>query len=302
MTANSAVVSPSTAIPYKPRKRWGEIIAPYLFISPFLISFILLFLGPAVYSLVLSFFRFAGYGEATFVGVQNYEKTLYYHVFWTQMRNVVQYWVGHAIPLVVLAFLMAVLVNARSVKNKNLVKPLLFLPQLVAAVAAALLFKNFFGTNYGLLNTILGQQIPWLENMDIARWVVIIVIVWRGMAYWFVIFQAGLTSINTEVTEAAIVDGANALQRLIFITIPLMRRTFLFFFVMDAIGSIRIFETPNVLGSNMGGLAPLQMAPVLNLVIDNIRNALFGQAAATSWLLFIFIAFISWMQFRLFRD
>ena len=284
------------------RKRWGDTLAPYLFLSPFILSFLVFFLGPALYSLVLSFFRYAGYGNATFTGLNNYQVMLNYKVFWIELGNVLFYWIAHAIPLLFISFLLAVLVHSKVVEHKSLIKPLLFLPRLVTGVAAAMLFKNFFGTQYGLLNTMLGLQIPWLDNMVLARWVVVIVTIWRSTSWWFVIFLAGLTSINTEVVEAAIVDGANAWQRLIYITIPLMRRTFLAFFVLDAISSIRIFDTPNVMGSNMGGLAPVDMAPLLNLVVDGIRNAVYGQAAAVGWLMFLLIALVSWLQFRVFKD
>lgn len=290
----------STRIAHK--RRWGDTLAPYLFLSPFILSFLVLFLGPALYSLVLSFFRYAGYGNATFTGLNNYQVMLNYKVFWTELGNVIFYWIAHAIPLLIISFLLAVLVHAKIVGHKSLIKPLMFLPRLVTGVAAAMLFKNFFGTQYGLLNTMLGVQIPWLENMVLARWVVVIVTIWRSTSWWFVIFLAGLTSINTEVVEAAVVDGANAWQRLMYITIPLMRRTFLAFFVLDAIGSVRIFDTPNVLGSNMGGMAGVEMAPLLNLVVDGIRNAVYGQAAAVGWMMFLLIALISWLQFRVFKD
>jgi len=296
-------VSPSSASGVShPRTRpVCDRVIPYLFILPFLISFVALFLGPALYALVLSFFRYAGYGKATWVGLNNYAVMLDYDVFWIEMRNVVFYWIAHAIPMVILAFGLAVLVNSRLVTRKNFFKPIIFIPQVVASVAAALLFQNFFGTKYGILNNLLGTQIPWLTDMDLARWAVVIVLVWRGTGYWFVICLAGLTTISTEIMEAAVVDGASAWQRLTRITIPLMRKTFLFIFVVDAIVTLRLFAEPNVLAGKPGTLAPVEMAPVINLVVENVRNAQFGLAAATGWLLFIAIAVVSWLQFRIFR-
>lgn len=282
-------------------RRWSDRLVPYLFIGPFILSFLALFLGPAISALVLSFFRYAGYGKATWVGLRNYTVMLEYNVFWIEMRNVVFYWAAHAVPMVVLAFGLAVLVNSRLVTRKNFFKPVIFVPQVVASVAAALLFQNFFGTKYGVLNNLLGTQIPWLTDMGLARWAVVIVLVWRGTGYWFVICLAGLTAISSEIMEAAVVDGASAWQRLTRITIPLMRKTFLFVFVVDAIVTLRLFTEPNVLAGKPGTLAAVDMAPVINLVVENVRNAQFGLAAATGWLLFIAIAFVSWLQFRLFQ-
>ena len=96
-------------------------------------------------------------------------------------------------------------------------------------------------------------------------------------------------------------DGASAWQRLRFVTLPLMRNTFLFAFVIDAIGSARLFTEPNVLVSRGGTLAHPDMAPVLNLLLNNLRDARFGRSAAVGWLMFIIVVVISYLQFRILR-
>jgi len=296
---SSAAVSTRTHTVRRSRKTWVELLTPYLFILPFIIFFIVFFMGPSTYSFGLSFYKYRGYGEARYVGLDNYERMLNYHVFWTTLKNTLFYWFAHAIPMMILAFLLAVLVNSKLVIHKNIFKPLIFLPQVIASVAAALVFQNFFGTHTGALNTILGTETPWLEDMGLAKWAVVILLIWRGTGYWFVIFLAGLTSISDEVNEAATVDGASAPQRLLFITIPLMRSTFLFAFVVDGIVTLRLFAEPNVLGGRGGALAPIQMAPALNLVVSNIRGARFGDAAAVGWILFAITVAITILQFLL---
>jgi ABC-type sugar transport system permease subunit len=289
------------AVTRKPGKRWGERLTPYVFISPFITFFLVFFLAPALYSFVLSFYKYRGYGTARYVGLDNYRAVLEYHVFWTMLRTTIFYWIAHAIPMMTLAFLLAVMISSRLVKHKNIFIPLIFLPQLVASVASALVFQNFFGTYTGALNRMLGTEIPWLEDMTLARWAVVILLVWRGTGYWFVIFLAGLTSISEEINEAATVDGASSRQRLLFVTIPLMRNTFLFAFVVDAIVTLRLYAEPNVLGAKAGTLAPLDMAPILNLVVNNIHSARFGPAAATGWLLFALTVVVTSIQFILVR-
>jgi ABC-type sugar transport system permease subunit len=284
------------------KKSWRAALVPYLFIAPFLLFFLALFLGPAAYSLYLSFCRYAGYGSIEWVGWQNYLAVWQYPVFWTEIRNVLFYWVAHAVPMMALAFGLAVLVNSAMVRYKNLFKPLIFMPQIVATVAAALIFKNFFGTQYGILNRVLGVEIPWLSDLSLARWVIVALLVWRGLGYWFVIFLAGLTSINPEILEAATVDGATSWQRLVYQTIPLMRNSFLFAFVVDGVVTLRLFAEPNVLVGKAGALASVEAAPILNMVIENIQSARFGLAAATGWTLFLLIAILSWLQFRLFQQ
>lgn len=282
--------------------RWGAVLAPYPFIAPFIFFFITLFVGPALYSLALSFFRYKGYGKATFVGIANYKTILTYHVFWTELTNTLVYWLAHVLPLMAGAFLLAVLVRSNLVKGQSFFKPVIFLPNIIATVASALVFQSLFGTQYGVINTLLGVKIPWLQDNTIARYVVVVLIIWRSLGWWFVIYLVGLTSLNPEIDEAAKVDGATAWQRLRFITLPLMRNIFLFAFVIDAIGSFRLFVEPNVLvGGGGGALAQPEVGPLLNLLVSNLQGANFGGAAAVGWILFVLVVAVALVQFRLLR-
>ena len=282
--------------------RWGDVLAPYLFIAPFVLSFLALFVGPALYSLVLSFYRYKGYGAATFLGLDNYRTILGYHVFWTTLENTIFYWLAHVVPLMVVAFLLALLVRSKLVKRKSVYKPIIFLPNVMVTVGAALIFQSLFGTRYGVINNLLGTEIRWLDDPTLRKWVVVFLLVWQGVGWWFVVYLAGLTGINPEIEETALVDGASAWQRLYSVTLPLMRSTFLFAFVIDAINSFRLFTQPNVLVAQGGSMAPNDMAPVLNLLLRNLQSAQFGQAAAVGWIVFVLVAAVTVVQFRLFRD
>jgi len=294
-TAKPVATTQAVAVPAVRRRkiRWGDTLAPYLFITPFLLSFIILFIGPAAYSFILSFYRYKGYGTATFLGLDNYKTILTYHVFWTELRNTVFYWLAHVIVLMAAAFLMAVLVRSTLISHKNVYKPLIFLPNIVATVAIGLVFQSLFGTEYGVINNLLGTKIPWLQDYGYARWVVVFLLIWHGIGWWFVIYLAGLTTINPEVEEAATVDGASGWQRLRYVTLPLMRNTFIFAFVIDAISSFRIFNQPNVLVARGGNLANPEMAPVLNMLVTDLRAARFGSSAAVGWILFLLVLVVS---------
>ncbi len=305
MDATEMVSSESqrAAVGVKRRRkiRWGDVLAPYLFVSPFLLSFLLLFLGPALYSLGLSFFRYKGYGSAKYMGLNNYNAIFQFHVFWTTLQNTIFYWIAHVLPLMVIAFLLAVLVRSRLVRWKSFWKPVIFLPNIMAVVASALIFQSLFGTQYGVINTLLGLKIPWLQDASLTRMIVVILIIWRSMGWWFVIFLAGLTAINPEIDDAAVVDGASTWQAIRYVTIPLMRNTFLFAFVIDAIDSFRLFTEPNVLVAQGGSLAPTDVAPLLNLLLSNLRSGRFGMSAAVGWILFVLVVAVSLVQFRIFR-
>ena len=154
------------------------------------------------------------------MGLDNYAVVLNYHTFWLLLRNSVFYWIAHSIPMMLIAFLLAILVHSKLAPWLKLFKAVIFLPQMLATVAAALLFQNFFGTRYGVLNSLLGIEIPWLTSQSLAPWTVVAMLIWRDTGYWFIIFLAGLTTINPDIDDAARIDGASELQRLVRITLP----------------------------------------------------------------------------------
>ena len=277
-------------------------MVPYLFILPYLISFVLFFAFPAGYSFVLSFFNYKGYGVARFVGLQNYISLLNYSGFWKSIGNTLFYFGVHLIPVMGGAFLFALLLQSTVLgKWQKVFKPILFLPQVIPVMAATLTFRIIFATNTGAINQVLGLGVRWLEDPSVMRWSVIILLIWRATGWFMIVFLAGLTTINPSLYEAAILDGASAFQRTTRVTIPLMRPIFLFAFIMDAISSFKIYTEVNVL---IGGTlnAPTDAMPIMNMVTNNMRNGSFGMASAAGWLLFVMILGISIIELILMRE
>ncbi len=281
------------------RGRTGEGIAPYLLIAPFVVSFLALFAGPALYSLVLSFYRYRGYGTATFTGLDNYRSLLGYHQFWTSWINTGIYWLGGTIVTLGVALLLAVLVYSSAIRGKTLYRPAIFLPNVMAAVAASLIFQIIFAPESGVLTALLGVKLAWNQDLFLGRVAVITLRAWHSIGWSFVIFLAGLTTINPELYDAAKVDGARAWHSLRHITLPLLRPTFLFALVTVSISSLRMFAEPNLLFSN--SVAPPQFQPIMNQLYLNLQSGQFGNAAAAAWLIFIPILVVSLIQFRLLR-
>jgi len=283
-------------------KNTRERIVPYLFILPYLISFGLFFAYPAIYSLILSFFSYKGYGARVFIGLRNYRSLLNYSAFWKSIGNTMFYFGVHIIPVMGGAFLFALLLQSSALgKWRKIFKPVLFLPQVIPVVATTLTFRIIFATNTGAINQLFGLGIRWLDDPQVMRWSVIILLVWRATGWFMIVFLAGLTTINPSLYEAAILDGASSYQRTIRVTIPLMRPIFLFAFIMDAISSFKIYTEVNVLiGGTMN--APTDAMPIMNIITNNIRNGSFGMASAAGWLLFILILGISALELIIMRE
>ena len=281
------------------RSKRHEKMVPYLFIAPFLISF---FVFPAGYSLVLIFFKYKGYGKASFVWLNNYHSLLHYSAFWKAIGNTLFYFLVHLLPVMGFAFLFAVLLQSERIgKIRNVFKPILFLPQVVPVMASVLTFRVIFSTYTGAINQVFGLTVSWLDDPNIMRWTVVAYSVWRSTGWFMIIYLAGLTTINPSLYEAAILDGATSAQRIFYITIPMMRSIFLFAFIMDAISSFKVYTEVNVLLAGVGN-APTHAAPIMNLVTTNMKNGNFGMSSAAGWLLFLMILVISLVELLLMRE
>lgn len=277
----------------------GGRVTPYLFVAPFILAFLVLLAIPVLYSLVLSFQRYRGYGATRWIGFTNYRRFLSYHQFWSSWVNTGIYWIGGAVVTLSLAFLLAVLVHQGAIKGKRIYKPVIFLPNVMASVAAALIFQSLFAPQSGVINALIGKQLAWNQDEFLGKVAVIALRAWHGTGWFFIVFLAGLTTINPELYDAARVDGARAWQSLRHITLPLMRPTFLFAVVTITISSLRLFAEPNLLFG--GGTAPPQFQPIMNQLYLNLQSGEFGAAAAVAWLIFIPIVVVAAIQFRLLR-
>lgn len=285
------------------RRRWQDTLAPYLFIAPFLLSFLAFFVLPSVYSVVLSFFRYNGYTAAHWVGLTNYRALLDAPDFRQAALNTAFYWLVPLLPILGGAFGLALAVRSRLSRGGRLYKPLIFVPQVMAPVAAALVWRVIL-SNAGVLNSVFGLHVGWLTEPAALKWGVVMLLVWRGLGWYFVVFLAGLTGVPDDLLEAASVDGASAFRRLRHIILPLMRPTILFALVIDTIASLQLFTEPNLLvgGAGTTAGAPPSAAPLMNQVVTNVTGGQFGLAAAAGWLMFLAIGIFSIVQFRLFRE
>jgi ABC-type sugar transport system permease subunit len=283
----------------QPRRATGGLKG-YAFIAPFLIVFILFSAFPDVYTLILSFQNYAGYGSATAAGVQNYNALLHYPVFWTELENTLEYWVLHAVILIPVAFVLALVVRSKSVRGKSAWRAIIFMPQVMSIVAVTLAFQVMFASPYGAINHLFGLHVAWLTDFAITKWVVVALLVWQGLGFWFVVFLSGLTSIDPAVEEAAMIDGAGTVRRAISIVAPMMKNVFLFAIVIDAITSMALYTQPTVLAATQGVLNP-SVAPLSSLVVVNLQSSSFGQSAAAGWLLFLVTIIVSIVVFGSFR-
>ncbi len=304
-TQHAARAISLTAPQRRPRRQ--DQYAPYFFISPFYILFAIFFLFPTLFALVLGFLKWSSMGTPEWFGLRNYERLFGDTVFWQSVGNTVFYAATSLFVIMPLALLEAVALNSKLLRFRTLWRAIYFAPIVTSSVAISLVFRMLYNREYGLINNLLlavgGMPVDWLGNTGAVKIAVMGVVLWRWTGLLAVYFLAGLQSISEELYEAAAIDGANALQRFLHVTLPSLRPVVLFVSVIVLIGSMQIFDDPQILfgTQNPGGPANAGLSIVQYLYQRGIGQLLYGYASAVGVFLFVIIFVLSLGQFRVFR-
>jgi multiple sugar transport system permease protein len=299
--------SPTVAAPRQRPKKWRrrEVLAGYLFTLPFLALFVVFTIGPVLASFGMSFtdLRSADVRNPLavgFVGLENYARALTDDTFRQAAFNTA-YFVVVGVPLTMgLALAVAVGLNTGITRLKTFFRVGYYLPVVTSIIAVAVVWRFMLEPDSGIVNTLLGyvgvDGPSWLASTTWAMPSLIVMSAWRNMGYLVVIFLAGLQTVPKEMHEAASIDGAGAWNRFRHITVPMMRPTLLFGGVVTMIGYLQFFEEPFVM--TQGG--PLDTT--LSTAFYTYNQFGFGNysyAAAMAYVLFIVIAIVTAVQFRL---
>lgn len=277
-------------------------LAPYVFLLPFLLIFVVFRLYPAISAGVMSFQEVQGTEARDFVGTANYEAAITNVRFGRALTNTVFYTLGTLLILIPIPLILAALLDSGRVVKQTLFRVSLFLPALTSLVVVSVIFRIVLARD-GLLNVALGQAgLPsrfWLEAADLAVPSMIIMAAWRWTGVNIIYFSAGLVNVPKELYEAAAMDGASAWRVFRSITLPMIEPTILFVVVLSVIGGFQVFVEPLLLWS--GGNSPRDGGLTVALLIYKtaFTSFDFGQAAAIGIVLAAIIVVVSVIQFRL---
>lgn len=284
---------------------WYEIkknASVYLLISPFFILYAIFGLFPSLYSLYLSFFKWKGSGAPKFVGWFNFQYLFKDPVFLLSIRNTFIIWCLSTIPMIILAVILAFLLNSSMIKGRHILKTIYFLPNVTSVVAVAIVFANMFGNSYGVINYFLTllhfPPVKWTSSAMGVHIAIAAIVIWRWTGYNAIIALAGLQKIPAELYEAASIDGATMPQVFRKITLPLLNPVIVFILVTSTVGGWQLMAESQVLVGNDGGIGKSGMTVVLYLYKTAFLNQTLGYGSAISWALCIIIlicSVINWL-------
>lgn len=288
--------------------RLQQRFAPYVFISPFFLLFLIFGLFPLLFSLFLAFHLWSpldGLGHWKFVGFENFALALgAQDMFWKTLKNTL--WIGllSGIPQHLVALPLAFIIHQSLRRFQGAFSTVLFLPYITNAVAIAIVFATLYSERLGILNYLRGMigldPVRWLGDPSMVPYSVAAVVFWRFVGWNTVLYLSGLQAISEDVYEAATVDGANQVQKFWFITLPLLRPMMFYAFTLTIVGSMQLFEEPFMLLNDGGGSGGAGLTTAMHIFNTAFRDLDMGYASAMSWLLFLAIFVMSMLNNALF--
>ena len=273
-------------------------VVPYVLVSPFIISFLVLTVYPAIRGVMMSFQQILP-GQVEFVGLGNYER-VFNPTFYKALSNTTIYVVLTVVILTILPIVLAVILNSKFAKFKTLFRASLFMPALASTIVAGMIFRLMFGeTDTAAANQILGwlgmESIDWRYKAWSGMFLMVMLAVWRWLGVNILYFLAGLQNIPNELYEASDIDGASIFQKFRYITLPMLKPVTIFVVTISIINGFRMFEESFVFWE-AGSPGNIGLTVVGYIYQQGIQQNDMGFGAAIGVILMIIIFIISFIQ------
>jgi multiple sugar transport system permease protein len=281
----------------KNRMYWRRTFEGYLFISPWIIGFLIFTAGALAGSFGISLTKFSMVGPPEYVGLGNYQYMFDDEFFWKSLRVTLYYLLN--VPLnLVLGLLLALLLNQK-IKGMSIFRTIFYLPSVTAGVAVALLWMWVFNPRFGVINVMLAKigilGPAWLGSETWAMPALIIMSIW-GVGGGMLIYLGALQSIPTHLYEAATLDGAGGWRKFLNITVPMITPVLLLNLIIGVIASFQVFTQAFVM--TKGGPNYATLFYVLYLYQQAFQWFNMGYAAALAWVLFLVILVFTFVILR----
>lgn len=273
----------------------------WLFLTPAVLLIAVMSFYPMIRAFILSFQTGIG-ANTKFDGLANYKAMLSDQVFMKSVGNTFLYLIIQVPVMLIMALILASILNNKNLKFKGLFRTMIFLPCATSLVAYALIFRSLFA-NDGLINhifvslKILDTPYSFLTNAFSAKVVIILALLWRWTGYNMVFYLSGLQNIEYSIYEAARIDGASPIQTFFKITVPLLKPTILLTAIMSTNGTLQLFDE----SVNLTDGGPANATITMSHYIYNVSFKYmpkFGFAAAMSFFILILVAILAFVQLK----
>lgn len=281
---------------------------PYIFIAPFILLLLSFNVFPILYTFFMSFTNWSGLGDLKTVGLDNYIRALNPDTsrFFLSLKNTTLILLMYLPICMCISLIISEILCGKIVRAKKFLQVSFFSPYLIAPIALGIMWSIMFDWKYGTVNHILtslnivDKPINFLGIPLFAQMILALMLIWKNSGYFVVMMMAGITAIPTSYYEAAEIDGANASQRFLKITLPLLKPVLTFLIMTSVIYGFQLFDEPFLFFSGgftksqpYGGPASACLTLIMEVYDAAYRNFRFGFASAEAISMFVIIVFIS---------
>lgn len=279
---------------------YSQKIAPYVFVLPFLLSFLIFWIYP-LFSTVKMSFQSVLLGQVEWVGAANYTKLLKDTVFHTAILNSGKYTLLTIALLIPFPMLFAVMMESRLTKAKGLWKAILYLPALTSVVVAGTIFRLMFSELHGsAMNQLIGWfgagPLKWLKESTTGMLALLVLACWRWTGVNTLYFIAGLKNIDTALYESADIDGATKWQKFRFVTVPLLKPTSIYVLTISIYAGLSMFLESFMLWNGNASPKNIGLTIVGYLYRRGIEKNQLGYASAVGLVLLLIALIINIFQ------
>lgn len=221
--------------------------AKTIMLLPTLLIYTVFIVIPVLVAVYYSFTDYSGLGKAVYSGLENYSRMFHDKLFLVALKNTLLVLVFSLVFLLVGSFLVALLMN-KDFKGNAFFKMIVFSPYVIAPIIIGIIWGYILNPNYGLLNSFLRKigwdvlAIEWIGGLKWSPLSLAIVFTWQVLGFHATIFLSGIKTIPDDIYEASAIDGANGLQKIFFITIPMLKETIIINTVLVITGAFKIYE------------------------------------------------------------
>ncbi|WP_419888950.1 carbohydrate ABC transporter permease [Paenibacillus xylanexedens] len=282
---------------------YSQKVAPYVFVLPFILIFLVFWFFPLVNSFVMSFQdRMLGQ-DPKWIGEANYSKLLTDKVFLTSIKNSIVYMLGTLVLLIPFPMLFAVMINSKLMMGREFFKSSFFLPALTSVAVAGTIFRLTFGEMEGsLMNSFLSlfgvEPIKFLKDGNWSMAALLILACWRWTGVNMLYYLSGLKSIDNEYYEAASIDGASAWQKFRTITMPLLKPTTVYVTTISVYAGLAMFTESLMMFNGNKSPQNIGLTIVGYLYRQGIEQNKLGYAAAVGIVLLVIAMVINLTQLK----
>ena len=273
-------------------------VVPYVLISPFIISFLILTVYPAIRGILMSFQSVLP-GQVEFIGFANYSR-VFNPTFYKALSNTTIYVILTVTILTILPIILAIILDSKFVRFKTVFRASLFMPALASTIVAGMIFRLMFGeTDTAAANQILAffglDPINWRYHAWSGMFLMVMLCVWRWLGVNILYFLAALQNVPNELYEAADIDGATVFQKFRYVTLPFLKPVTIFVVTISVINGFRMFEESFVFWET-GSPNNIGLTVVGYIYQQGIQQNDMGFGAAVGVILMLIIFVVSIIQ------